>query len=153
MRSKTMYYWQEIFLLTLTSDSEAILQWYHFIVNVMWLGFVVVLISFFHMHGAVVVLVCSRGWKNFGRRWTLFMDIICVSSLSRTAPYEITLVRLTVRHWISQDWIISFFWYYTWWLLTMISSGWRSQIFEGKKKLVDHQFSLKLHAMIASNSV
>ena len=47
-----IYYWQEIFLLTLTSDSQAILQWYHCIVcglnrtiervvnlNVMWLCF------------------------------------------------------------------------------------------------------------------
>ena len=29
----------------------------------------------------------------------------------------------------SQDFIISFFWYCTWWQLIMISSGWRSQMF------------------------
>ena len=34
-----------------------------------------------------------------------------------------------------QDWIISFFWYCTWWL-TMISSDWWSQVFEKKKLLV-----------------
>ena len=63
-----IYYWQEIFLLTLTLGSEVILQWYHCIVcglnrtiarvvslNVTRLGFVFVLISFAHMHGAVVV--------------------------------------------------------------------------------------------------
>ena len=31
-----------------------------------------------------------------------------------------------------QDWIISFFWYCTWWL-TMISSDWWSHVFEKKK--------------------
>ena len=36
---------------------------------------------------------------------------------------------------VSQDWIISFFWCCTWWSLTMISSDWRSQIFE-KQNLV-----------------
>ena len=48
-----IYYWQEIFLLTLTSDSEAIPSWYHCIfcvrnrtiervvnLNATWLGFV-----------------------------------------------------------------------------------------------------------------
>ena len=32
MLSQTIHYWQEIFFLTLTSDSEAILWWYHWIV-------------------------------------------------------------------------------------------------------------------------
>ena len=63
------YYWQEIFILTLTSDSEAILQWCHCIAfglnrkiewvvnfNATWLGFVLVLISFVHLNSAVVVL-------------------------------------------------------------------------------------------------
>ena len=60
MLSQTLiYYWQEIFTFTLTSDSEAILYWYHCIVcgliepikrvvsfNVTWLSFVFVLINF-----------------------------------------------------------------------------------------------------------
>ena len=68
MFSQTLiYYWQEIFTFTLTSDSEAILYRYNCIVcginrtiervvnfNVTWLGFVFVLISFVHIHGAVV---------------------------------------------------------------------------------------------------
>ena len=62
------YYWQEIFLLALVLDSEAILEWYHCFVcelnrtiecvvnlNVTWLGFVFVLILFVHMLGAAVV--------------------------------------------------------------------------------------------------
>ena len=32
----------------------------------------------------------------------------------------------------SQDWIISFIWYCAWWYLTIVSSDWRSQIFEKK---------------------
>ena len=57
--------------------------------------------------------------------------------VSRTASYEIDLVVLSVRPPLrmskfSQDWIISFSWYFTWWYLTMISSDWRSQIFEKK---------------------
>ena len=43
-------------------------------------------------------------------------------------------VRLSVTKFF-QDWIISFFWYCTWWL-TMISSDWWSQVFEEKKLLV-----------------
>ena len=63
MLSQTqIYYWQEIFLFTLVSNSESILSWYHFIVcelnrtiecvvnlNVMWLGFVFIFNSFIHM--------------------------------------------------------------------------------------------------------
>ena len=57
MSQTLMYYWQKIFLLTLTTDSETILQWYHCIVcglnrttervvnlNVKWFGFAFVLI-------------------------------------------------------------------------------------------------------------
>ena len=69
MLSQTMCYWQEIFFLTLTSDSEAILEWYHCIVcrlnrtiehvvslNVVLLYFFCCfcLISFIHMYGAVM---------------------------------------------------------------------------------------------------
>ena len=67
VKQTLVYYWQEIFTFTLTSESEAILYRYHCIVcginrtiervvdfNVTWLGFVFVLISFVHIHGAVV---------------------------------------------------------------------------------------------------
>ena len=37
----------------------------------------------------------------------------------------------------SQDWIISFIWYCAWWYLTIVSSDWRSQIFEKKKFFCD----------------
>ena len=33
----------------------------------------------------------------------------------------------------SQDWILRFFWYCTWWQVTVISNDWRSQIVEKKK--------------------
>ena len=72
----TICYWQEIFLLTLTSDGEAILQWYHCIVcglnrtkervvnlNMTWLYFfcfVLFLISFIHVHGAIIKIGCLR---------------------------------------------------------------------------------------------
>ena len=65
---RLIFYWQEISFLTLTSDSEAILQWYQCIVcglkqtiervanlNVTWPGFVFVLISFIHIYSAFVV--------------------------------------------------------------------------------------------------
>ena len=59
MLSQTlMYYWQEKFLLTLVSDSEDILnRTIERVANliVTLLGFVLVLISFVRMHGAVVV--------------------------------------------------------------------------------------------------
>ena len=59
MLSQTlMYYWQENFLLTLVSDSEDILnRTIERVANliVTLLGFVLVLISFVRMHGAVVV--------------------------------------------------------------------------------------------------
>ena len=61
-----VYYWQEIFLLTLTPDSEAIPSWYYCIfcrlnwtiehvinLNKTWPVFIFVLISFVHMRGAI----------------------------------------------------------------------------------------------------
>ena len=68
LSQKLIYYWQEIFFLTLALDSEAILWLYHCIVcevnqtvervinlNVTWLGFVFALILSAHIHCAVVV--------------------------------------------------------------------------------------------------
>ena len=59
--------------------------------------------------------------------------------VSRTASYEITLVCLSVCPSVrmsvttfSQDWIISFF-LILYMMIAMISSDWRSQIFEKKK--------------------
>ena len=72
--SNIIYYWQEIFLLTLASGSEAILYWYHSIVcqlnrtincvvnlNVTWLGFAFVFISLVHMHERVETVEEMRG--------------------------------------------------------------------------------------------
>ena len=79
----------------------------------------------------------NNNWYLF--RCLIFDFIQCWTlDVSRAASYEITLVRLSVRPSFtkcSKDWIISFFWYCTWWLLTMISSDWRRQIFE--KNIVD----------------
>ena len=72
--------------------------------NVMWLGFVFVLISFVHMHGAVLVQLFvgeggggrgvgsfkigrprSRGWKSFGHRWTAGWGVLKIRQFSWTS--------------------------------------------------------------------
>ena len=58
-----------------------------------------------------------------------------MKSLSSVCPSVLPSVTK-----LSQDWIISFFWYCAWWLLTIISSDWRSQIFEKKWKIGDRNF-------------
>ena len=68
MQNINILYSQEIFLLPLMSDSQAILQWYHCIacelnrtiarvvnLDVMWLGFIFVLFLFVHMHSTITV--------------------------------------------------------------------------------------------------
>ena len=95
---------------------------------------------------------CSRvapfwGTLSHYSVWRYLCDVILITLLiyctlndSRTACYEITLVPLSVCLSVrpsvtkfSQDWFISFLWYFTWWHLTLISSDWRRQIFEEKK--------------------
>ena len=68
--------------------------------------------------------------------WTL--DFGRTASMKSLLPSVRQSVRLSDRPSVSkfsQDWIISFIWYCAWWYLTIVlSSDWRSQIFEKKKK-------------------
>ena len=67
--------------------------------------------------------------------WTL--DFGRTASMKSLLPSVRQSVRLSDRPSVSkfsQDWIISFIWYCAWWYLTIVlSSDWRSQIFEKKK--------------------
>ena len=69
--------------------------------------------------------------KNDGKvSWFFYWTL----DVSRAAYYEIIIVGLSVRlsicSSVSKFWIISFFWYCTWWQLTMTSSDWWSHTFE-----------------------
>ena len=66
-------------------------------------------------------------WTFFVGRSTLVDIVLC----NHSRPFVRPSVRLSVTK-LSQDWVISFFWYCTWWQLTMIASDWGSQIFEKK---------------------
>ena len=84
-------------------------------------------------------------WKNTAKGCKLYRKVsqnkVSVDTLfldAWTVSYEITLVRLlsvrlsvclTITK-LSQEWIISFFWYCTWWWLTMLYSDWRGHIVE-----------------------
>ena len=54
------------------------------------------------------------------------------STLVGQRPMKPTLLRLSVRPSVRPSVTKSFFWYCTWWYLTMISSDWQSQVFEKK---------------------
>ena len=105
-----IYYWQETFLLTLTSDNKAILQWHHCIVcglnrtiervvNWTWRALACFgLISFTHMHGAVVFtkqVDCKiRTKKSFLKKtfrdiFVLFCDVLnCTSKVKRVEKFR-----------------------------------------------------------------
>ena len=103
-----------------------------------WLVTDLVIYYFYYLSELTECIICEFHYvmvsvSFFLHSFLLFWTL----DVSGTASYEITLVRLPVRPSVtksSQDWIISFFWYCTWWSLTMIPSDWRSQIFLVKKK-------------------
>ena len=103
-----------------------------------WLVTDLVIYYFYYLSELTECIICEFHYvvvsvSFFLHSFLLFRTL----DVSGTASYEITLVRLPVRPSVtkfSQDWIISFFWYCTWWSLTMIPSDWRSQIFKKKKK-------------------
>ena len=71
---------------------------------------------------------------NLKVMWKIFVGCSTLVDIVQWNHYRASVrpsVRLSVTK-LSQDWFISFFWYCTWWSLTMISSDWRSQIFEKK---------------------
>ena len=78
--------------------------------------------------------------------WFFLCSALCFScwtlDISRAASHEITLAERSVCLYVSPSvrpslsflmiGSLVFFWYCAWWQLTMISSDWRSQIFEKK---------------------
>ena len=108
--------------------------------NMTWLGFVFVLISIIHMHGAVKIGLPRSKGKGDGKI-AIFMDIICVSSLISTTRFETFTKKnmfLMKIHWrnclpwrcIWSCFFIHYIVLYSWWRNTRLAicRWWRRMI-------------------------